>query len=156
MRASWRWSASGSPKVSVARANDDGSLHVRARLVIPAHEIDLRVTTSGGPGGQHANRSLTKVVAGFDVMASTVLTDADRQLLLARVGPEVRASSGRFRSQSANKAAALDSLAKKLDVALLRQPPRRPTRPTRASQVRRVDDKKARSQIKQGRRRVED
>lgn len=142
--------------MSVARANDDGSLHVRARLTIPADEIELRVTTSGGPGGQHANRSLTKVIAGFDVTASKVLSDADRAMLLERLGPLVRASSGRHRSQSANKAAALDALARKLGLALVRQAARRPTRPTRASQVRRVDDKKARSKIKQGRRRVED
>jgi len=142
--------------MSVARVNDDGSLHLRSRLTIPAHEIELRVTTSGGPGGQHANRSLTKVIAVFDVASSSALNEADRQLLLERAGTQVRASSGRFRSQSANKAAALASLAHKLSLALVRQPPRRATRPTRASQVRRVDDKKARSRIKQGRRSVED
>lgn len=142
--------------MSVARANDDGSLHVRTRLTIPAVEVDLRMTTSGGPGGQHANRSQTKVVASFDVVASTVVSDADREMLLLRVGHHVRASSSRFRSQSANKAAALDALAQKISAALLRQPPRRATRPTRASQVRRVDEKKARSRVKEARRRVED
>ena len=114
--------------MSVARANDDGSLHVRTRLTIPAVEVDLRMTTSGGPGGQHANRSQTKVVASFDVVASTVVSDADREMLLLRVGHHVRASSSRFRSQSANKAAALDALAQKISAALLRQPPRRATR----------------------------
>jgi len=142
--------------MALTRVNDDGSLHLRSRLTIPAQEIDVRVTTSGGPGGQHANRSLTKVIVVFDVVASSVLSEADRQLLVERLGHEVRASSGRFRSQSANKAAALDSLAQKLALALLRQAPRRATRPTRSSQIRRVDDKKARSRIKQGRRRVED
>src|ERR1019366_4637038 len=106
-------------RMSVARVNGDGSLHLRARLTIPAHEVELRVTTSGGPGGQHANRSLTKVVAIFNVMASTVLGDGDREMLLERAGPVVRASSGRFRSQSANKAAALDALANKLGLALV-------------------------------------
>lgn len=142
--------------MSVARANDDGSLHVRGRLTIPASEVDLRVTTSGGPGGQHANRSLTKVVVSFDVAASAVLSDADRELLLTRVGPAVRASSSRFRSQAANKAAALEALAQKISLGLLRQPARRPTRPTRASQVRRVDEKKARSRLKDARRRLDD
>ncbi len=142
--------------MSVARANDDGSLQVRGRLTIPASEVELRVTTSGGPGGQHANRSLTKVVATFDVVTSVVLSDADRDLLLTRVGTSVRASSSRFRSQAANKAAALDALAQKISLGLLRQPPRRPTRPTRASQVRRVDEKKARSRLKDARRQVDD
>ena len=138
------------------RVNDDGSLQLRARLVIPANEVELRVTTSGGPGGQHANRSLTKVIASFDVSSSNALSEADRDLLMERLGREVRASSSRFRSQSANRAAALESLALKLHVGLLRQAPRRATRPTRASQTRRVDQKKARSRIKEARRQVED
>lgn len=142
--------------MSVVRVNADGSLHLRARLVVPASEVELRVTTSGGPGGQHANRSLTKVIASFDVVASRVLSDQDRDLLMQRLGHEVRASSSRFRSQSANRAAALESLALKLHAGLLRQAPRRATRPTRASQTRRVDDKKARARIKQSRRNVED
>ncbi len=142
--------------MSVLRVNDDGSLQLRARLIIPANEVELRVTTSGGPGGQHANRSLTKVIASFDVSSSSVLSDADRALLMERLGREVRASSSRFRSQSANRAAALESLALKLHVGLLRQAPRRATRPTRASQTRRVDQKKARSRIKQARRQLED
>ncbi|NNN08176.1 MAG: aminoacyl-tRNA hydrolase [Acidimicrobiaceae bacterium] len=138
------------------KVNADGSLHLRARLVIPASEIQLRVTTSGGPGGQHANRSLTKVIASFDVVSSNVLSDGERDLLVERLGTEVRASSSRFRSQSANRAAALESLALKLHSGMLRQTPRRPTRPTRASQTRRVDEKKARSRIKQTRRGLED
>ena len=142
--------------MSVLRVNADGSLHVRARLTIPAREVELRATTSGGPGGQHANRSLTKVVACFDVAASSVLSDADRELLTQRVGHQVCASSSRFRSQSANRAAALDALAHKISGALVRQAPRRATRPTRGSQERRVEQKRARSKIKQGRRVVLD
>jgi ribosome-associated protein len=142
--------------MSVVRVNADGSLHLRSRLSIPASEIEFRVTTSGGPGGQHANRSLTKVIASFDVAASKVLSDEDRDILMERLGREVRASSSRSRSQSTNKAAALESLALKLHAGLLRQAKRRATRPTRASQVRRVDEKKARARIKQARRNVED
>lgn len=142
--------------MSLGRVNDDGSLYVRAHLRIPPNEIEVRVTTSGGPGGQHANRALTKVVVSFDVATSPVLGDADRALLLERLGREVRASSSRFRSQSANKTAALEALAHKLSAGLLRHAPRRATRPTRASQVRRVDEKKSRSRIKQARRNVED
>ena len=55
----------GSESMSGPRVLDDGSLHIRARLTIPSDEIELRVTTSGGPGGQHANRSLTRVVASL-------------------------------------------------------------------------------------------
>lgn len=142
--------------MDVARINFDGSLQVRARLAIPSDEIDMRVTTSGGPGGQHANRSLTKVVVTFDVEASEVLTNEDRELLRERLGAHVRSSSSRFRSQAANKNAALEALARKLEAGLLRQAPRRATRPSRASQVRRVDEKKSRARIKQARRNLDD
>jgi ribosome-associated protein len=135
---------------------DDGSLFIRARLTIPSHEIALRVTTSGGPGGQHANRSLTRVVASFDVAESQALSNADRSLLIQKIGPVVRTSAGRFRSQGQNRSAALEQLADKIAVALTRSPPRRPTKPTKGSKVRRVDDKKARGRVKEQRRRPTD
>lgn len=135
---------------------DDGSLVVRSRLVIPPGEIELRVTTSGGPGGQHANRSLTRVVAAFHVDRSAVLSDADRLTLEERFGPVVRSSAGRFRSQGMNRAAALDQLCARLADALEPVAPRRPTRPTRASKTRRVDEKKARGRVKKLRRARDD
>ncbi len=131
---------------------DDGSLFIRGRLTIPSDEIVLRVTTSGGPGGQHANRSLTRVIATFDVEDSLVLSHADRALLVEKVGPVVRSSAGRFRSQGQNRNAALEQLAAKIASALTRLPPRRATKPTKGSKVRRVDDKKARGRVKQQRR----
>ncbi|MHB1088286.1 MAG: alternative ribosome rescue aminoacyl-tRNA hydrolase ArfB [Acidimicrobiales bacterium] len=134
----------------------DGSLYVRARLIIPENEIQLRVTTSGGPGGQHANRALTRVVATFDVETSPTLSEADRNLLVEKLGPVVRSSSSRFRAQSQNRSAALEHLAEKIATALVRQTPRRPSRPTKASKVRRVDEKKARSRVKEQRRRPSD
>lgn len=137
-------------------ANDDGSLFIRARLTIPADEIALRVTTSGGPGGQHANRSLTRVIASFRVEDSTVLSGADRELLTEKIGAVVRASAGRFRSQSQNRSAALEQLAEKIAVALTRLPPRRATKPTKGSKIRRVDEKKARGRVKEQRRRPTD
>ncbi|MFZ1063839.1 MAG: peptide chain release factor-like protein [Acidimicrobiales bacterium] len=137
---------------AIPRVLEDGSLRVRSRLVIPSEEIDLRVTTSGGPGGQHANRSLTRVVASFRVLDSTVLSERDRALLSDRVGAVVRASSSRFRSQSQNKSAALEHLAQKIAGALTVAPTRQPSKPTRASKIRRVDEKKARSRLKEQRR----
>jgi len=134
------------------RVLDDGSLFIRARLTIPSDEVALRVTTSGGPGGQHANRSLTRVVASFDVQGSLVLNRADRELLLEKVGTVVRSSASRFRSQGQNRSAALEQLAQKIATALTRLPPRRATKPTKGSKVRRVDDKKARGRVKQQRR----
>lgn len=135
---------------------EDGSLRVRQHLTIPADEIDVRVTTSGGPGGQHANRSLTRVVASFDVGASAVLSERDRLRLIETRGAVVRSSASRFRSQGQNRAAALEQLARRIAEGLQLPTPRRATRPTRASQVRRVDEKKARGRVKETRRRPED
>ena len=137
-------------------ARDDGALVVGSRRVIPTEEISVRVTTSGGPGGQHANRSLTRVVASFDVDASSTLSDADRATLVERFGPVVRSSAGRFRSQGANRVAALDQLARRIGDALAPRTPRKATRPTRASRERRLDEKKARSKVKDQRRRRDD
>jgi ribosome-associated protein len=142
---------SASPSV-----NADGSLFIRARLVIPAEEVELRVTTSGGPGGQHANRSLTKVVASFRVRDSLVLAAADRALLEEKLGTVVRSSASRFRSQAMNRSAALEQLAARIGAALERPTPRRATKPTRSSKVRRVDEKKARGRLKEQRRRSDD
>lgn len=134
------------------RANDDGSLYIGEHLTIPSVEVALRMTTSGGPGGQHANRSLTRVVATFHIPMSAVLSDADRSRLLETVGPVIRSSASRFRSQGLNRTAVLNQLAQRIATGLARQTPRRATRPTRASKVRRVDEKKARSRLKEHRR----
>lgn len=133
--------------------NDDGSLTIRSRLTIPPNEIVLRVTTSGGPGGQHANRSLTRVVVSFHALDSNVLSDTDKQRVVDTFGPVVRSSASRFRSQRQNRTAALEQLGEKLATALAPRTPRRATRPTKGAKIRRVDDKKARGRLKLQRRR---
>jgi ribosome-associated protein len=128
-------------------------LFVRSRLTIPAQEISLRVTTSGGPGGQHANRSLTRVVATFHVLESNVLSDVDKQRVSDALGPVVRSSAGRFRSQRQNRTAALEQLGEKIANVLAPRTPRRATKPTKGAKIRRVDEKKARGRLKEQRRR---
>jgi ribosome-associated protein len=135
------------------RTNDDGSLSIRPRVTIPADEIELRVTTSGGPGGQHANRSLTRVVVTFHVETSSALSETDKVRLVDALGPIVRSSASRYRSQGQNRRAALDQLANKLATALTPRTPRRATKPTKGSTVRRVDEKKLRGRLKEQRRR---
>lgn len=138
-------------------ANDDGSLTLSARRTIPAEEIELRMTTSGGPGGQHANRSLTRVIATFHVTTSNALTEPEKERVIGQLGPVVRASVSRFRSQGQNRRAALEQLADKLAVALAPRTPRRATKPTKGAKVRRVDEKKLRGRLKEQRRRpIED
>ncbi len=136
----------------ITRVGPDGELVIAPGVAIPASEIDLRVTTSGGPGGQHANRALTRVVASVDVAASRALTPTQRDRLVGALGPVVRSSAGRFRSQSQNRAAACEQLAARLARALATPPPRRATRPSAASRRRRVDEKRERGAIKERRR----
>jgi ribosome-associated protein len=131
-------------------------LHVRRGLDLPLSEITWRATTSGGPGGQHANRTLSRVEVEFDVGASSVLGPRQRQRLLDRVGPVVRASAAETRSQARNRQLALERLASRIDAALRVEAPRRPTRPTKSSQVRRVEAKRRRSEVKRRRRRPGD
>jgi ribosome-associated protein len=128
------------------------TLHVHRGLDIPLAEVSWRATTSGGPGGQHANRTLSRVEVQFDVAASSTLGPRQRARLLERLGPVVRASAADSRSQARNRELAFQRLAAKLDAGLRVQPARAPTRPTKGSQVRRVDAKRRRSQTKQRRR----
>ncbi len=127
-------------------------MHVRRGLDVPLSEIAWRATTSGGPGGQHANRTLSRVEVSFDVAASAVLGPRQRARLLERLGPVVRAAAAESRSQARNRDVALGRLAAKLDAALQTAPVRAPTRPTRGSQERRVASKRRRSEVKRRRR----
>ena len=130
----------------------EDALEVHKGLAIPLAEITWRATTSGGPGGQHANRTLSRVEVQFDVGASPTLGPRQRARLLERLGPVVRASASDSRSQTRNRQLALERLAAKLDEGLRVDPTRRPTRPTRGSKIRRVEEKRRRSETKQQRR----
>ena len=128
------------------------TLRVGPTLTIPLSEITWRATTSGGPGGQHANRTLSRVEAQFVVESSSALGPRQRARLLSRYGPVVRAAAAESRSQARNRQAAFERLAEKLAEGLRVDPARRPTRPTKGSQVRRVEAKRRRSETKKGRR----
>jgi ribosome-associated protein len=130
----------------------EDTLHVQRGLDLPLAEITWRATTSGGPGGQHANRTLSRVEVQFDVAASGTLGPRQRARLLERVGPVVRAAASESRSQARNRELALERLAAKLQAALRVDPDRRATKPTKSSQVRRVEAKRRRSQTKRARR----
>jgi ribosome-associated protein len=142
--------------VSFPFVSPEGDLVITSRCRVPVGDIDIRVTTSGGPGGQHANRSLTAVVATLRLADSAALSEHQRSLLIESLGPVVRSTATRFRSQAQNRSAALEQLAQKLAAGLHRDAPRRASRPTRASKIRRVDEKKARGRTKQLRRSTDD
>jgi ribosome-associated protein len=128
------------------------TLRVHSGLAVPMSEITWRATTSGGPGGQHANRTLSRVEVQFEVSASPSLGPRQRARLMERYGSVVRAAASESRSQSRNRQLALERLATKLAEGLRVDPTRRPTRPTKGSQVRRVEAKRRRSETKKQRR----
>src|ERR1700735_5412164 len=106
------------------------SLRVTKGLAIPMQEVTWRATTSGGPGGQHANRTLSRVEVQFDVAQSVTLGPRQRARLLSRYGPVVRAAASESRSQSRNRQAAFERMAVKLAEGLRVDPARGATRPT--------------------------
>ena len=128
-------------------------LHIRSDLALPLSEIELRTSRSSGPGGQHANVTASRVEASFDVAASPTLSDEQRARISSRLGSRVTASAQDTRSQHRNRELALERLASRLAHALEVRRPRTKTRPTRASQQRRVDSKKRRGELKRARRR---
>lgn len=128
------------------------SIALGGGVSVPLSELRFRFTPSGGPGGQHANRSSTRVEVRFDVEASESLDERTRRLLLDRLGPVVRVVADEERSQARNRQAAVDRLAGKLAAALRTPRPRRATRPSRAADERRLTDKRIRSERKQSRR----
>jgi ribosome-associated protein len=128
-------------------------LRVNAELAIPLAEITLRTSRSSGPGGQHANVTASRVEAIFDVLASSALSQEQRERLLARAGPRVVAVAQDARSQARNRELALRRLAERLRHALAVPRRRRATAPTAASRTRRLDAKRRAARRKAERRR---
>ena len=127
-------------------------LRVTRSCAIPLDELEWRFVASGGPGGQHANRSNTKVELTFDVESSPSLGPIQRARLLERLGPVVRIVVDDERSQLRNRELALDRLRSRLAAALVVPKSRRPTKPSRAANQRRLDAKRRRSDVKRQRR----
>jgi ribosome-associated protein len=131
------------------------SLHICDGIFVPLAEIELRASRSSGPGGQHANVTASRIEAVFDVHASSVLSQAQKARISAKLGPRVTAVAQDARSQARNRELALERLAERLRDALYEPPRRRKTRPTAASERRRLDDKRRRAETKQARRRLD-
>lgn len=128
-------------------------LPITASVAIPLAEIDLRTTRSSGPGGQHANVTDSRVEASFDVAASATLSAAQKERVIGKAGPVIRAVAQDARSQLRNRDVALERLAGKLRTALHVDRPRRPTKPSRRAKAKRVDSKKKVGERKQSRQR---
>ena len=131
--------------------SDDAIRITRSRSV-PLSEIELRYSRSSGPGGQHAQKTETRVEAVFDVEASETLTAAQKRRVVERVGPVVRALAQDERSRLRNRELALERLAAQLREALRVHKRRVPTVPSAEARQRRLSEKKRRAQVKQQRR----
>ena len=127
------------------------SIRVTRSVSIRPDEIELRVSRSSGPGGQHANKAETRVEALFDVEASTALSDTQKRRVLGKLGPVVRAVAQDERSQARNRELAVERLVARLADALRVERRRVPTRPTAAARERRLEAKKHRANVKRGR-----
>jgi ribosome-associated protein len=132
------------------------SLHICDGVFVPVSEIEILATRSSGPGGQHANVTASRIEVVFDVHGSSVLSDAQKARISARVGPRVTAVAQDTRSQTRNRELALQRLAQKLREALYVPPRRTKTRPTAGSKRRRLEAKKRRGDLKRQRRDVGD
>ena len=119
-------------------------------------EVAFRFSRSSGPGGQHAQKTSTRVEALFDVAESSGLTERERALVLDRLGPVVRAVAQDERSQLRNRELATDRIIEQLRAATRVRRARRPTTPTRASEERRLEEKRRRGATKRLRREIGD
>ena len=127
-------------------------LEVGHGITVPLGELSWRFSASGGPGGQHVNTANTRVEVRFDIARSPSLPEWARARLLSRLGPTITVTASDRRSQLRNRELALERLSRRLAEGLHRDPPRRATRPTKASQRRRVEAKRQHGDRKRERR----
>jgi ribosome-associated protein len=132
------------------------SIRVTRSVSIPLAEIVFRTSRSSGPGGQHAQKSETRVEALFDVEASTALTDRQKHRVVRKAGPVLRAVAQDERSQARNRELAVERVAEALRQALHVDRKRVPTKPSKAAKERRLEQKRRRSQAKRLRQRPTD
>jgi ribosome-associated protein len=126
-------------------------LPINRDVSIPLDEVTVLASRSSGPGGQHANKTESRIEASFDVAASRTLNETQKRRVTARCGPVVRAVAQDARGQARNRALALERLAERLARALEVPRARRPTKPTKASRTRRLDAKRRASARKRDR-----
>lgn len=136
---------------------DPGDDLTVGRHVIPAAELEWDFSPSGGPGGQHANRSNTRATLRYDLASSEAFPPELREAMLSRLGSRagdgvVRVTADESRSQWRNRSLARRRLAELLTEAMKRPARRRPTKPSRAAKRRRLEEKRAHGEKKRLRR----
>lgn len=133
-------------------------LAVNGALSIPRAELDVRVSRSSGAGGQHVNKTSSRVEIFWNVRSSGAVTEEQRALLLSRLESKlnadgsIRVVASDMRSQSRNREIAEERLAEVVRRALVVRRKRKPTKPTRAAKEARLESKKRHSRKKDERR----
>ena len=133
------------------------SLKVNESVAIPRSELDVRVSRSSGAGGQHVNKTSSRVEIFWNIRASRALSDEERSRLLDKLSSKlttegsIRVVASDMRSQSRNRDLAEERLADLVRRALVIPRKRRPTKPTRASKEARLEEKKRHARKKRDR-----
>lgn len=127
---------------------DPECIRVTRSVTLPRSEIELRTSRSSGPGGQHAQKSETRVEALLDVETTSALTDVQRRRVLAKAGPVLHAVAQDERSQLRNRELAVERLVEQLREALKVRRRRKPTAVPEAAKERRLEEKRRRGETK--------
>jgi ribosome-associated protein len=134
------------------------TIRIHNRLSIPERELRFRFSRSRGPGGQHVNKTATRVELLFDVRNSPTLSTVQRERILNRLSNRIssegilRVDVQQARSQLKNREIAIERFRDLLKTALRQSRPRIPTKPTGIAREKRIEGKKRRGQIKKSRR----
>lgn len=129
-------------------------IEVNEKVVIPEDELKFTASRSSGPGGQNVNKLNTRVTLWFDVLNSANLSDRQKQLVLRKLASRInkdgvlQVDSQQYRSQSANRNAAIENFKEMLTEALRRKKPRKKTIMPRAVKEARIRAKKLRGRLK--------
>jgi ribosome-associated protein len=133
-------------------------LQIQNGVIIPGHELELKASLSGGPGGQHVNKTHSRITLRWHLDSSQALSERQRSYLAMRIANRITNAGfvvvhcGTYRQQRRNIQGARQLLKELIYTGLQRPKKRRPTRPTRSSQRKRVARKKKRGELKQNRR----
>ncbi len=126
----------------------DHYLFIKPGLRIPVSEIVWNFNPSGGPGGQHANKANTRVEAELTITHLTEIDEHTKSLIIEKIGESLRVVEDSTRSQNRNRKKALQRMEKTLIDAVQIEKKRKPTKPSRSSNERRLQVKKRRSKLK--------